>query len=407
MWPLPFSFGNPTPPPTDIPSQAQPISIDEKDLNIILIGSDRRKEALSFRTDVLIILSIDQDANAAALITIPRDLYVYLPGYSMQRINAAYRIGETYNYPGGGPGMLADAIFYNLGIPIHHYARVEMDGFRAIIDELGGVKVRVTCPYTDWILKDPGLNPHDEDNWVLYEVPSGVIEMDGDLALWYARSRARSSDFDRSRRQHEVLRAVYREILSLNLIAHLPDIYSELTQTLITDLTLSELVALGRMAPKLGEFQIRSAFIGRDQVRSWRVPISGAQVLLPDPDAIHRLLLDTLDFTKSDDLVPPTEITIEISNVSSNPDWGLLAAERLHYAGFQTTSLSLEPEEGTPSHLIDFLGDPQSSSAILQEMGLHAQRLVVMDEPASPFPFRLVIGDDYNPCFDPTRNQSP
>ena len=103
-----------------------------------------------------------------------------------QRINTAYQHGISVDYPGGGPGLLKDTILYNLGIRIDHTAMVEFDGFRQIVDTLGGVDVPVSCSYTDWRLIDPTFNPEVESNWNLYTTGPGLIHMDGDLALWYA-----------------------------------------------------------------------------------------------------------------------------------------------------------------------------------------------------------------------------
>jgi LCP family protein required for cell wall assembly len=324
----------------------------------------------------------------------------------MQRINVAFRLGETLNYPGGGPGLIADTIRYNFGIPVHHFAKVEMSGFSRIVDALGGVDVHVNCPYTDWRLRSPNLNQEDERNWRLYTVNSGVIHMDGDLALWYARSRRLSSDFDRSRRQQEVLRALYRQLLQIDLITRIPDVYGELRDTVTTDIDLSALLSLAPLAARINTADIRSRFIGRDQVTSWRVPSSGAQVLVPKAGPIQALVSDAFDFDVTDDLVPAASIAVEVLNASGRADWGNLAAERLNYAGFQAFVGSLEPTDDPSTYLIDFgLAPLEASGEILAAFGLSDSRLVHLPDSASPFAFRLVVGDDHNPCFDPTRDQ--
>jgi len=122
-WPPPYTYGDPTPPPTPIPPPSPQLIFDRGVVNIVLLGSDRRPQSSSFRTDVLIVVSIQPATGAVAMLSIPRDLYVYLPGYSMQRINTAFPLGDSIGYPGGGPALLADTIRYNLGIPIDFYAR--------------------------------------------------------------------------------------------------------------------------------------------------------------------------------------------------------------------------------------------------------------------------------------------
>jgi LCP family protein required for cell wall assembly len=304
--------------------------------------------------------------------------------------------------------MLRDTILYNLGISADHYVRVDMAGFRREINELGGIDVLVSCSYTDWRLRSPSADPQDEENWVLFTVPSGRVHMNGDYALWYARSRARSSDFDRARRQHEVLRAIYRQVLRLDLIPKLPQLYDGLTQTVATDLTLGDLLALAPLAARIDPAHIQSRFIGRDQVIGWRVPTSGAAVLLPKPDEIQRLLSDAFIAPLVDPLLPsPPDVSVQVLNHSRHPDWDLLAAERLNYAGFQTTLLDDDPQSGSTTQVIEFdstAGD--SGQRLLEVLGLGQEQLMSQPESLAPFQFQVVIGDNYRPCFNPTQGQS-
>lgn len=401
LWPDPFTYLAPTAIPTPIPPPALPLSLPPGTVNILLLGSDRRGNE-AFRTDVLLLVSIQPSAHGAALVSIPRDLYVYIPGFTMQRINAAYIWGKQHGYPTGGPGLLADTIFYNLGVPVHHYALVDMNGFRNIVDHLGGVDVRVACPYTDWRLKSPDLDPEEEDNWALYTVPAGVVHMDGDLALWYARSRKRSSDFDRARRQQEVLRALYRQMLRLNVLGRIPDLYDELQRTVETDLGLGDLLQLAALAGRIDPARIRHRFIGRDQVTSWRTP-TGGQVLLPKPAEVRAVLEDAFNFEEVDPLLPEATVSVEVINASSQPGWDELAAERLAYAGF-AAHVGAPTGGGGPTHLIDYgLTGPEVREQLRALLGLSPAAVVLQPSNPSPFHFRLVVGDDYRPCFDPTR----
>src|SRR6185436_2117835 len=174
---------------------------DKDIVNILLLGRDTDRTDRTYRTDVMIIASINKSANAVTLLTLPRDLFVYIPGWTMNRINTAAAHGDAIGYPGGGVALLEQTILYNLGIPIHGWARIDFDGFKEVVDILGGVDIPVSCEITECRLKSPGLDQQDSDNWELFTVTPGVWTMDGDMALWYARSRKRSSDFDRSRRQ--------------------------------------------------------------------------------------------------------------------------------------------------------------------------------------------------------------
>ncbi|MDX1409144.1 MAG: LCP family protein, partial [Saprospiraceae bacterium] len=141
----------------------------QETINFLLIGSDRRS-GTSFRTDTMVVAILRPNDGQVSLISIPRDLWVSIPGGENQRINTAYQRGISTNYPGGGPGLLKETIQYNLGIRIDHTAMVDFDGFRKIVDTLGGVDIPVSCAYTDWRLIDPSYNPQIEENWFLYTV---------------------------------------------------------------------------------------------------------------------------------------------------------------------------------------------------------------------------------------------
>ncbi|MGA9534244.1 MAG: LCP family protein [Anaerolineales bacterium] len=404
VFPPAFSYGPKYPPVTPIPAPVQPHHLAADAINILLLGSDRRS-GTAFRTDTILVLSLQPSAGGAALISIPRDLYVYLPGFNMQRINTALILGDEYGYPGGGRAMLSDALQYNLGIPVHYYAQVEMGGFRKIVDRLDGIEVRVACPYTDWRLRRPDLNPNVEANWALFTVPTGVVHMDGDYALWYARSRARSSDFDRARRQQEVLRAIHRRVLHLDLIPKIPDLYNELIQAVSTDMSLADILRLAPLAVQIDGADVRSRFIGRDEVTSWRTP-TGGQVLLPKPAEIASLLDEALDFDTVSEVVPEASFPIEIINGSDHPDYGELAAERLTYAGYKTRVLRSGAEPTTRSRLLDYgLASPDIRNGILSALGLPASVVETAQSTSGSAAFRLVVGQSFNPCFNPTRNQ--
>lgn len=404
IWPPPLTYDTPPLPPTPIPGPVPPIPLPPDAVNILLLGSDRRT-GTGFRTDTILLLSIQPSAHGAALISIPRDLYLYLPGYSMQRINTAFELGNSIGYPGGGPALLADTMLYNLGVTFDYYARVEMSGFQQIIGEIGGVDVRVSCPYTDWRLKSPDLNPNVEANWALYTVLPGVVNMDGDLALWYARSRQRSSDFDRARRQQEVLRAIYRQGLQLGLVSHIPELYQDLSAAITTDMSLSDILRLAPLAASIRPASIRSRFIGRDEVISWTTP-SGAQVLLPRPANIQALLAQALDLRTGQPAASPHELAVQVIDASGDAGYGELAVERLTYAGFDA---SLDPSpvaaQATSIVLDHQIAGVDVQSRLVASLGLAATQVQIQPAADSPFAFEVTVGRNYQPCFNPTRDQ--
>jgi LCP family protein required for cell wall assembly len=295
------------------PSGSQILNNGQETVNFLLIGSDKRPGG-SFRTDTMLIAILRPNDGQVSLISIPRDLWVSIPGWENQRINTAYQHGISVDYPGGGPGLLKDTILYNLGVRIDHTAMVEFDGFRQIVDTLGGVDVPVSCSYTDWRLIDPSYDPENENNWALYTTGPGLIHMDGDLALWYARSRQKSNDFDRGRRQQEVLRAIFSQALQANTLKRIPELYNDLKSTVETDLNLVDLLQLSLYAPKMTNADIRSYYIRPPLVSSW-ITEGGAAVLLPNEGPLQQMLTEAL--SPSTKTVERQAVVIDVMNGTS------------------------------------------------------------------------------------------
>ena len=411
---LPFIPDTPTPEPAivELPSPAPLPTLDpnlaltpvaplddQETVNFLLIGSDRRPGG-SFRTDTMVMALLRPKDGQVSLISIPRDLWVYIPEYGNQRINTAYQYGEIYGYPGGGPGLLKDTILYNLGVQIDHTALVEFDGFRHIIDTLGGIDVPVACPYTDWRLIDPSYDQQIESNWWLYTVGPGVVHMDGDLALWYARSRMKSNDFDRGRRQQETLRAIYSRVLQTGTISRIPALYNDLTSIVETDITLTQMLQLALYAPKLTNADFRSYYIRPPLVSSWITP-GGAYVLLPNEAAMSAMLQEAM--APSQRAAERQTVTIEIQNGTSFEGLAELAASRLNYAGYETSIAPADRQDYSYSTLVDLnaVTDADRNSTVLAILGLQPANLASLPDANSPVNYRLILGADYNPCFSP------
>lgn len=380
------------------PSGSQVLNNGQETVNFLLIGSDRRPGG-SFRTDTMVIAILRPNEGQVSLISIPRDLWVYIPDWENQRINTAYQHGISADYPGGGPGLLKDTILYNLGIRIDHTAMVEFDGFRKIIDTLGGVDVPVACAYTDWKLIDPSYDPFNENNWYLHTAGPGLIHMDGDLALWYARSRQKSSDFDRGRRQQEVLRALFSQALRAGTLTRIPELYNNLKDTVDTDLGLVDLLQLSLYAPKMTSADIRSYYIRPPYVSSW-ITEGGAYVLLPNEEALQQMLTEAMSASK---VIERQAIVIDVMNGTSIEGYEELAATRLNYAGYETKIIPSDRQDYAYSVLIDKTAaqDPNVSGPILNVVGMQPSGLIASPDASSKAHFLLIVGYDYEPCFKP------
>jgi hypothetical protein len=279
---------------------------------------------------------------------------------------------------------------------------VDFDGFRQIVDTIGGVEIPVSCAYTDWRLIDPSYNPEIEENWFLYTVGPGIIHMDGDLTLWYARSRQKSSDFDRGRRQQEVLRSIFTQSLQTDTLKRIPELYNNFKDSVETDLGLGDILQLSLYAPKMTNADIRSYYLRPPYVNSW-ITDGGAYVLSPDQNLLGQLLTEAL--SPSTRTVQRQTVSIEVMNGTSIPGYEELASTRLNYAGFETTIIPSDRQDYAYSVLIDksTSQDRSVSDSILNVMGMLPGSLIPSPNANSSAQYLLILGYDYQPCFRPEK----
>ena len=127
--------------PTDstvTPPLPTPVPMGPGVLHIMLLGTDRRPPDDGWRTDTMILVSVDPEERIVSMVSIPRDLYVAIPGHGKTRLNLADNIGEAEHYPGGGPALLRRMLEENLGLTFDRYVRIDFQGFVEMIDLLGG-----------------------------------------------------------------------------------------------------------------------------------------------------------------------------------------------------------------------------------------------------------------------------
>lgn len=389
-----------TPTPDDVPERMPILDEGGNDIvNILLLGSDTANSNNVGRTDVLLIFSINRTAGTVALLSLPRDLYVYIPDYQVYRINSAYGYGEQTYGEGLGAATLVETVEYNLGLTIDHWARVDFTGFRRLVDDLGGVTLPVDCGIEDWRLIDPTFDPTLEESWVLYTLPVGVHQMDGDLALWYARSRRTSSDFDRGRRHQAIMRALWHRVRDLSLIDQIADLWPQLLETVETDMTLDDIAALAPLALTLDSSRLASYVLRPNvEVRSWRSP-EGSSVQAPIREALIPFLENFLR--------PPTEnqmiqeqANIEIVNATGIRDMGLVAADRLGWEGFVPTLADTTAPYQEWTSIYDYTGQSKGSSLAVLQAILRVDDSAVALEPdgTSAVDFRVVLGGSYYAC---------
>ncbi|MFQ5612620.1 MAG: LCP family protein [Anaerolineae bacterium] len=253
-------------------------------VNFLLLGIDKRPNEQFARTDTMILATVDPESKTAGMLSIPRDLWVTIPGYGENRINTAFYSGEKNAYPGGGPALAMRTVQYNLGVPIHFYVKVDFDGFRKIVDTLGGIDVDV--PQT---INDPTY-PDNNYGYDPFYIEAGPRHLDGYTALKYARTRhAPGSDFGRAARQQQVLLAIREKALQLGIIPKVPELWSTMAGTVETDLQLVDILELAALADEIQPEGIQSRIIDTQMTVDY-VTDQGAMVLLPLREKIRPVI---------------------------------------------------------------------------------------------------------------------
>lgn len=247
--------------------------------NILLLGTDQRDLDYVGRTDTIMVLAIDEPNNRAALVSLPRDMYLPIPGVGYSRINTAYAYGEERK-PGGGLPLLMSTIERNFGIPIERYVRIDFSGFEGVVDALGGVDVVVDCPLYDELIYR---------YFDVYTLEPGSYRMNGEQALYYARSRKTTNDFDRARRQQRVLLAIRDRILGANMVPRIPALWLAMRDIVDTNLGAADIANLAKLGATMEGKDLYGMVIRYPLVDDWVTP-QGGMVQLPDLPAINQAL---------------------------------------------------------------------------------------------------------------------
>jgi LCP family protein required for cell wall assembly len=389
---------------TPIPTPVEPVDRQGYDLmNILLLGNDNEITGDQIaRTDTMIIVSINRTTGTVAMLTLGRDLYVYIPGWTMERLNNAYVHGEAVGWTDGGFGLMRQTLLYNFGINVHYYAMVDLTGFKAIVDAVGGVNIAVDCAIQDLPLLESeipeGAYQVNEDGE--YVLPVGYYHMDGAEALWYARSRGNSSDFDRGPRQIQVLRAVWRTARDQGLISQAPQLWNQGIQYIQTNLTLPDILGLVPLAASLDPRRIESySLIRTYHTTPWTTP-DGQNVQLPVYDTLRPLLQDFYTPPPESQITfdPPT---VAVYNGTTNANWDRVAAESLGWEGFNALALGPAPSADYASTIItDHIGDSRGiiSGQLADWLDMPPENLRVDPQSTRQYDFEVVVGSDYNSC---------
>ncbi len=376
------------PQPTPMPLITQPAGT----VNILLLGSDRLSGVGN--TDVMMIVSIYPDLPGVSLISVPRDYYAWIPGWGLDKINTAFVRANRTQYPGGGAALVKDTIAYNFGIPIHFYAIVDFNSYKSIVDAVGGVDIVVECPFHDTYPDEESATGQTD-----IDLEPGVHHLTGKYALWYVRSRWNTSDFDRHRRQQQVIRAIVHQALNQNMLVRIPDLWSVYKDSVTTDMTLTDILAFVPAVVRLDERDIKSRFIrGSDLLTPWTAP-NGGYVLVPNYDQLYQFILEAAQ-PQVTSRAAQRAFQMIVLNGTGNSGWGQVAAYRLALEGMEVLSVQdvgWEPR----TTLVDFTTTRKGSplNRLFQLFNLRQEDVTYeTTDPENPTDFTVRIGGNYNPC---------
>jgi LCP family protein required for cell wall assembly len=404
------SYAGPSEPSgTAVPSPAALLPVPDGVTNILLMGNDKRADDPGLRTDTIMIVSINTKEGTVNMLSLPRDLLVYVPGWKMSRINTVYAHGESTGWPGGGFGLMQEMLLYNFGIYVGHYAMIDLSGFQDVVDVLGGIEVPVDCAMQGYVLREPRMRAEDfatyeewadytgdESNWEIYTLPVGVHELDGYMALWYARWRKGLDDFDRAYRQQQVLRAIVdraRESGFLN-VARIPQLWREYNDLVQTSMGMRNLIDLAPVAADLEGVEIHSYVVTRSVLISWDDPETPNvdYYQLPDTEAMQAL---------AQNYVINNTVTVEVRNGTSAERLDEVAASTLIWHGIDATPTGYADGQTYDQTVIyDYTGREKTSQLQLMQAELRVSdaNVIVEPNPSRAFDYVVVLGQNYRTC---------
>ncbi|MBU0647864.1 LCP family protein [Patescibacteria group bacterium] len=181
-------------------------------VNVLLVGIPGENNLGPDLTDSLVFASIDVKEKVVSMFSIPRDLYLEVPGFGYSKINSAYSLGKNYQVAGGGMDVLIDTVTQVVGQDIDYYVKIDFDGFVEVVDSLGGIDVVVDEDIYDY------LYPDEYGGYQIFALEAGTQHLDGETALKFVRSRQTTSDFDRSKRQQKTIMAMRDAFLDKGLV---------------------------------------------------------------------------------------------------------------------------------------------------------------------------------------------
>ncbi|MFH1284314.1 MAG: LCP family protein [Candidatus Peregrinibacteria bacterium] len=231
--------------------------------NFLLLGTAGKNNDGADLTDTIIVASLDDEDKTLTMLSIPRDLYVKDEEVGNSKINEIYLNAKKYfDSSAEGVEYLKKKIEEIMGIPIHYWAKVNFDGFKELVDTLGGIDIEV-----ENAIYDPYYPKDGTYNYETFQIPAGLHHMDGETALKYARSRKTTSDFDRAQRQQQIIYAIKEKALQTEVILSqekIKELLNTLKSNVETNIKIREILTMGAIAGEYSQENISHRLIHDD-----------------------------------------------------------------------------------------------------------------------------------------------
>lgn len=373
-----------------------------------LRGGDISGEGCPACTDTIILLTVDPISKAAGMLSIPRDMWVNIPGFGYSRINTAWTMGEAARLPSGGPGLAMETVSQFIGVPVHYYVQVDFDTFISFIDLIDGIDVYIDEEMT--LELTGGGRDH-------IDMPCcGVQHMNGKRALAYARCRKESQgcsggDVGRAERQQKVIMAVRDKVLDPAqfplLLAQAPHIYEAFSAGVHTNMSLEDAMKLAVLAKDIPAESIKRGVIDNNMALFATVTLDGIEssVLRPVPDLI-RLLRDEI-FTVDGPVGPLAEgdaITlmqadaarVRIVNNTYSSDLGKRTASFLAEQGMNVVEQGIPTGAADQTVLVMYSPKLYALRYLIETFGVRGSNQVVFKpDPAETVDIEIRLGEDW------------
>ena len=344
----------------------------ENRINILVLGVGGEGHEGPYLTDTIILLSLKPSTKEVSTISIPRDLYAPIPGYSWKKINTAYAFGEIKNQGGELITKVVENIFE---LPIHYYVVCDFSGFEEMIDIVDGIKVYVEKSFTD------DQFPTFDFKTQIISFNQGWQKMSGIQALRFVRSRygnnGEGSDFARSKRQQKIIMALKDKIFSFNTLLNpekMSNFLDSLNEHIKTDLNLQEILRLADLAKEINPSKIITKVLDNGDKGPLYAEMTenGVYVLKPKAGSFKELSSIANNIFENN---AAEEKTIAIKNriiiQNGTTYYGLASnlAQKLESLNFEIAEISNAPEQNHKKTIIyDLtLGKKEEELKILKE----------------------------------------